>query len=214
MKIHKLLLTCILFFLWSSLSGCSTSSSTPLFELTTIPPTAPSSLSELLFILENGSDDARISASLAILSRGKEDRLAAIPILIENLSYEDNSEVRKITAIVLGELGPEAQIGVQELVQIVNTDIAVKVRVVAAEALGKIGDRSSVPALVGSLNSDNLELIIVSAKSIGILVGEEFTDINSIQGYVLSTDGTPLIVLDAKKWWEEEGKYDDWEENN
>ena len=35
-------------------------------------------------------------------------------------------------------------------------------------------------------------------------------DVYKRQGYVLSEDGTPLILIDARKWWEEEVQFQDW----
>jgi len=103
--------------------------------------------------------------------------------LINNLDYKENSVVRRTAAIVLGEIGPKANQSADRLVSLLNNDDATIVKIAAAEALGKIGDQSVVPNLVNYLNSPDLELAIVSAKSIALLTGQSFTDVDSQNGY-------------------------------
>lgn len=209
---QKTFIKCIILYLLSSLLfGCDGITATPL-ELTTVPPTAPSTLPEIFEKLSHGSAEERIAASLKVLTFSRVERRKAIPLLIDNLFYSDTSEVRKTAAIVMGEIGPDASLGARELIAVLSGDEAESVRISAAEALGKIGDSSAVPYLAANLNNPSLEITIVSAREIGHLTEKSFTDVNSQQGYDLNDDGIPLLVLDAISWWESEGKFQSWDE--
>jgi hypothetical protein len=185
----------------------------PPVEATTVPPTAPSTLSEVIGALSSYSAEARITAALALSEYGKE-AIVAVPALIENLHYEANSDVRRAAAIALGELGPDADAAIPDLMHILQTDDAVRVRISAAEALGQIGASTSVPTLASNLDDENTELTIVAAVSISLITGESFPDADSQHGYRLNEEGIPLIVIAARRWWEEEGKLQDWEGRN
>lgn len=197
--------------------GCGASIEPRPIELTTVPPTAPAKLSEVIETLSSNSAEARITAALAVPSFGTE-AVAAVPALIQNLHYEPTSDVREAAAIALGKLGSDADSAVSELINILQNDGTVNVRIAAAEALGNIGNRSAVPTLAATLYEEdvigrsNLELIIISAKSISLITGENFLDENSRQDYPLSEEGIPLIVIAAQKWWEQEGKDQLWED--
>lgn len=198
-------------FIAMTLKSCLPLSATPLIEIPNIaPPTAPVTFPEILGVLKNGSAEGRISTASKVLTLSEKEKELAVPYLINNLDYKENSDVRRTAAIVLGEIGPKANQSVDRLVSLLNNDDATIVKIAAAEALGKIGDQSVVPNLVNYLNSSDLELAIVSAKSIALLTGQSFTDLDSQNGYSLDSAGEPYIVIDAKRWWEDEGKYQDW----
>jgi HEAT repeats len=182
-------------------------------EATTVPPTAPPTLAEVLYALSSYSAETRITAALALSEYGKE-AVVAVPALIENLHYEANSDVRRAAVIALGELGPDADVANSDLMHILQTDDAVRVRISAAEALGQIGASTSVPTLASNLDDENTELTIVAAVSISLITGESFPDADSQHGYRLNEEGIPLIVIAARRWWEEEGKLQDWEDRN
>ena len=84
------------------------------------------------------------------------------------------------------------------------------------DALGSIGERSSVPVLVQILLDERtLEyhkfLVIDCALSISKITGEKFADMDDgIAGYTINEDGIPLIVVDARSWWEQDGQYQNW----
>jgi len=69
----------------------------------------------------------------------------------------------------------------------------------AAIALGKIGDAVAVPALAFALDDEEHNVQIYSAKSIALLTGQKFTDMNG-PGYLLDENKNPILVLKAKEW--------------
>jgi len=178
-------------------------------EATTVPPTVPSTLSEVIDALSSYSAEARITAALALSEYGKE-AVVAVPALIQNLHYEANSDVRRAAAIALGELGPDGRSAVSDLTHVLQTDKAVRVRISAAEALGRMDASVSVPALASSLYAEDTELAIVAAVSISLITGEDSPDADSQHGYRVNEEGIPLIVIAARQWWEAEGKDQDW----
>jgi hypothetical protein len=191
--------------------SCTPISKIPPVELTTVPPTVPSNIIDLLDVLENGSAEARISAAIKVPSLSQEEQELAIPSLIANLDYKDTSEVRRAAVIALGEIGPIANQSAEKIILLLE-DEAITVRRASAEALGQLDDPSAVPYLAGYLNSSSEMLTIIAAESISFLTENDFTDAGSKRGYSLSPSGEPYIVLDAKEWWENEGKYHEWGE--
>jgi len=163
--------------------------------------------------LSSYSAEARIAAALALSKYGKE-AVVAVPALIQNLYYESTPDVRRAAAIALGELGPDGQSAVPDLIHVLQADEAVQVRISAAEALGQIRAPSSVPTLAASLYEENTELTIVSSVSIALITGERFPDVDSEHGYRLNEEGIPLIVVSARRWWEQEGKSQNWQDRN
>jgi HEAT repeat protein len=209
MKFNLYFYLAIICFVMLANVSCTAISATPRIEPSSIPPTAPSTLFELLDVLSNGSAEARISAALKVLTLSENEKELAIPSLVKNLDY-DNSDVRRATAIVLGEIGPTANQSVEGLISLLTKDDSTRVRIAAAEALGKLDDRSIVPVLADQLDSSNTELAIVAAKSLALLTGKNFSDVDSQNGYSLDQGGNPYIVIDAKAWWESEGKFLEW----
>lgn len=212
---------CLLSALILVLNGCTTN---PTPEKTSqdmvenaADPTPADNLPELVANLSSEDPRVRFVSAYALEQYGKEAEIA-IPALIDNLNYGGYSDVRRSAAVALGKLGPAAREGVPELMTVVqDAQEAVAVRVDAIDALGKIGEESAVPALVTLLfdDKDNKhstdELMLFSARSIAKITGEKFTD-SDTQSFVYgaNAEGIPLIVLDARKWWEEEGQFIDW----
>ena len=182
-------------------------------EGTTLPPTAPSTLPAVVDALSSYSAEARIAAALALSKYGKE-AVVAVPALIQNLYYESTPDVRRAAAIALGELGPDGQSAVPDLIHVLQADEAVQVRISAAEALGQIRAPSSVPTLAAGLYEESTELTIVSSVSIALITGARFPDAHSEHGYRLNEEGVPLIVVSARRWWEQEGKSQNWQDRN
>lgn len=178
-------------------------------ELTTVPPTAPATLPEVLDALSSYTAEVRITAAYAVPRFGAE-AVVAVPALIQNLRYETASDVREAAAFALGELGPDARSAVPPLIDILQTDHSVNARKAAGEALGKIGESAAVPSLATSLYDDNMWLALISARSLALIVGEGFPVAES----TLNEEGIPLLVVEARKWWEEKGKYQNWENEN
>lgn len=208
-------LTCLVLVV----SGCSSTSPTNMYVervMTSTPdlkfersidPTPPTTLPELIASLTSDNDVARIVAAKVLADMGPKAE-PAVFALIQNLSYQGNSEVRESAARALGAIGPAAKSAVPQLTRLLLTDF-VNVQSAAAVALGQIGDTSAVPALAQGLNDRYIEVSIDSAESIAILANQEFPDFNSTS-YSLDENGVPLIVKAAQEWWRHEGQYRNW----
>jgi len=173
-------------------------------------PTPASTLAQLM--VDMSSDDAavRLVSTYALEGYGEEAGVA-VPLLVVNLHDED-FDVRRAAAYVLGTLGPIARASLPELVGALQDDPYIHARVEAAEALGSIGDPSAVPALAQSLLDDigpSYEVSIVCALSIATITGERFENPHP-GAYELNEDGVPLLVVDARKWWESTGRFLNW----
>ena len=187
-------------------------------------PTPAATLSEL--IIDLSSDDPLVRVvSIDALEEYGDDASVAVPLLRDNLYYDGFSDVRRSAAIALGRLGELAKDAVPDLISVVENDTAPGVVYAAIEAIGLIGDSSVVPRLAVAFYCDDISfyqqrhyysieschpVAILSAEAISLLTGEHFTDAGTGRGYVLSEDGTPLILIDARKWWEEVGQYQEW----
>lgn len=192
-----------------ALSGCvrSNAVSAPPVEFEASPAATPSTFQQALVYMKSQSSDERILGMWAILDYPDKSQ-EALPIIIQNLYYQENSDVRSAAARVLGELGPLATVAVSDLINAMQSDSSSDVKIDTAISLGKIGDRSAVPALAGNLEGD-YTLAALSAKSISQITGENFPDSNS-SGFRLNEQGVPLIVIAAREWWEEKGQFLDW----
>jgi PBS lyase HEAT-like repeat len=180
---------------------------TPEIEQSSPLPTPPSTLPELIEDLSGEDELAKLSATYRLAEMGPE-AATAVPMLTTNLRDNHSYDVQKATAFALGEIGPEAESSIPELSSFMLTDFA-HGGVAAAEALGKIGDKSAIPVLVQALDHRYSGVGIEAAESIAILTGQQFTDFGG-PAYTLDKNGVPLIILEAKKWWNEEGQYQNW----
>ena len=195
------------------MSSCSTIAQpmTPTEDMTEhttqVYPTLSNTLPELIEALSNPSAEVRISAARMLIPFGPK-AISAIPALSRNLQYE-NSEVRRAAIDALGAIGDGARPSVPNLIVVLLTDSAVQPRRQSAIALGKIGDASSIPALAQCLNDQDLFVAALCAESIAVLTGQNFTDLNS-SGYSLNNDGVPVIVTEAKTWWQDNGRHETW----
>jgi hypothetical protein len=176
-------------------------------EFETSPVATPSTFQQALLYMKSQSGDERILGMWAILDYPDKNQ-EALPIIVQNLYYQENSDVRSAAARVLGELGPSATVAVSDLINVMQSDSSSDVKIDTAISLGNIGDQSAVPALAGNLERD-YNLATLSAKSISQITGENFPDSNS-SGFRLNEQGIPLIVIAAREWWEEKGQFLDW----
>lgn len=177
-------------------------------------PTAADTLEQLVADLSSEDPVVRKVSALALEKFGRKAKIA-VPALITNLEYEEYSIVRRSAAVALGRLGSDAKQAVPMLVSVAQNEKETdQVRRAAVVALGKIGDKSTVPALVDILYEEDLPLHIlqiISAESIAEITGEKFRDSGEDSyGYATNDDGIPFIVIDAQKWWEEQGRYQEW----
>jgi hypothetical protein len=205
----------IIFMILVLLTGCeiiTTPNGVAQEVAESVPPTAANNLTDLIVNLSSDDPMVRIVSAYALGKYG-EKAVVAIPVLIENLSYEDFSDVRRSAAEALGKIGPGAFKAVPNLLSILeNENEAYQVRDSAIRAVGKIGDRASIPVLVSLLYKDDRvskRLAPISAMSIAQIVREEFEDSDDYV-FRVNEDGIPLIVIDARKWWEENGQFQEW----
>jgi HEAT repeat protein len=180
-------------------------------------PTPAATLDELVINLSSDNPRVRVVSAFTLEKYGK-DAIVAIPALRVNLSYERYWEVRESAAQALGRLGFDAKEAIPDLVQALSNEGEIShVREAAAYALGEIAGPEIVPTLVPCIYFQNLELdenlflSISCAEAIEKLTGKMFVE-NKVMGHALDNQGIPTIVKEARKWWETEGQYQDWEQ--
>jgi hypothetical protein len=184
-------------------------------------PTPAATLAEIIADLSSDDPIVRV-VSINALERYGEKASAAVPQLRVNLYYEESSEVRRSASLALGKLGILAKAASPDLVAVIENDTAPGVVVSALNAIGEIGDASVIPHLAPALYCDsnfyenryyykescNL-LAILSAEAVSKLSGQHFTDAGT-GNYILAEDGTPRIVVDSRRWWDDVGQFEDW----
>jgi HEAT repeat protein len=176
----------------------------------------PSPSPDFYTLLDNLQSDrmsVRLVSIYALEKYGDRAEIA-IPSLIDNLRVKD-SDVRRASAYILGKLGRGAVDAVPELQNIlIDDEENDDVRITVADALGSIGERGSVPVLVQILLDEQTQqyhrfLVINCALSISKITREKFADMGD-GSYTINKDGVPLVVVDARSWWKQEGQYQDW----
>jgi hypothetical protein len=190
-------------------------------------PTPPSTLPELIWVLQNGNHYTRCQAAMVLADWGP-DAAPAVPALIDNLFYdpEDRFLCRRRVIFALGEIGPAASSAVPHLMIVVRVNDSFNAKD-AAEALEKIVDVSAVPELIKILYQEDrrdYEVKIVVARTLERLTNKNFGGRGlGGTGYTLrNLDGTdtlsedrmymPYIAINALEWWEREGQYQEWPE--
>ncbi len=168
--------------------------------------TPPATLAEAISVLSDPSSNYQEKlAAIETIIIFREDSIGAVPTLIDNLD-DSVTDVREKSAVALGEIGPNAKASIPALSKMLLGSGSTRERRAAADALRKIGDKSAVPLLIEALSDDSVA--INAAKAIGTIANEDFRDLQST-GYRLE-NGVPLIVLDARAWWQEKGRFLDW----
>jgi hypothetical protein len=195
--------------------GCVQVTSAPTAEKE-IRPTPTLTLQELTTNLSSENMTVRVDSINALEKYGNQ-AVSALPALISNL-HTDDPNVRAAAADALGKLGVNAQAATPDLILILETDNTENVRDAAAKAMQKIGEPVAIPALADCLfegvdhfiEKHGYNVAISCSNAIAQIVGEKFRDMNSTKGYTLDKDGIPLIVIDARNWWLETGKSQNW----
>jgi hypothetical protein len=173
-------------------------------------PTPPRTLPELIAVLSSQDGIARASAAEALTSMGARAE-PAVPVLIENLRH-DNSDVRFAVARALGAIGPAADPAVSILIEMLRSGEYISDRSVAAEALGKIGDTTTVPVLAQALYDPDIGVGQTAAEALAELTGQVFPEYYTTdQGrFGVDTNGISWIVVKAREWWEQKGRHQEW----
>jgi hypothetical protein len=175
-------------------------------------PTPAKQLDEIIRNISSDDPGVRL-VSIRALENFDDQAVKAVPALRKAL-FDDWSQIRISSAIQLGNLGPKAIDSVYDLQTVIENDMSINVRQWAARSLGMIGSQSSVPILANTLYVDNAYLTIESAEAIARITGEHFRDSGYAGGYSSNSQGIPNIVIDARKWWQEKGQYQDWDGNS
>ena len=122
-----------------------------------------------------------------------------------------NAESRVSVMEALGAIGPAAMTAAPTLVTIAQEPKEHRmVRSAAISALGKLADRSVVPALIPVLRDPDPILTQNLGLTIEDLVARDFPndDGHSWQ----NAEGQSVIAVAVLAWWEREGQYLDWEQ--
>lgn len=190
-------------------SPTSTSSQTLAVEEYPLPTPAQ----QLDTLVQNiSSDDPAVRlVSIRALENFGDKAVIAVPALRKAL-FDESSDIRINAAIQLGNLGPKAVDAIPDLQTVFENDLGNNVRVWAARSLGEIGSKSSVPILANTLYVDDPFLAIDAAEAIAKITGEPFRDSGYRGGYSSNKQGVPNIIIDARSWWQEKGRYQNWKE--
>lgn len=194
------------------LTGCG-------FQFITVAdvPTPATNLPDLVKNISNSDPTTRL-VSMEALKKYGDAGVVAIPNLTENLYYKNaqSIDVQVAAAEALGRFGHKAKSAVTDLETVLqDPNSGLEVREAICDSLGEIGDPRSIPIIVDALYNDDTQsykIAAACANSIAKITHEPFRDTSpeNITGYATDESGVPFIVIDAQKWWEEKGKYLDW----
>lgn len=114
---------------------------------------------------KNGNQLARIHGIWGVAQIGRRDASVVKPLL--ELLKDEDVEIRVQAAKMLGDLRYEAAIG--DLVDLLRRDGNLRIRLMATEALGRIGDVSAFDAIVGMLvENDDEDVYLRHAGAIAL----------------------------------------------
>ena len=124
--------------------------------LSAIGPHAKDAASTLIDALRDKDDDCRFWAIIALSSIGPAAK-DATPRLIEHL-HDRAFGIRQAAAAALSVINPAAREVVPALVRVLASDKNNYVREEIVRALGKIGTKGAVAALIGALTDDSRDV--------------------------------------------------------
>ncbi len=149
---------------------------------------AKEAIPALIEALKKDEDRAVREASARTLGRigGKE----AVPALVEAIGREGlYGRLRSVQA--LGRIGPGARESVPALAETLNTDEDRAVREASARALGRIGDKEALTALVGALRDRTPEVRGASAWALGLIGPDARAAVPALTGLALNDSSRP-----------------------
>jgi HEAT repeat protein len=134
-----------------------------------VNPARPCLLKELIDRLGHPDRIARVHAAAELVKQGRQDQ-AAVRALIEALRQDRQVAVRKMAALVLGDLAPQAQEAIGALAEALGDgDEGLRRRV--AVALGRFGSAAAAagPALQRALNDTDEGVRSFAAASLTLI---------------------------------------------
>ena len=143
-------------------------------------PPPPITVAEAIARLDEGNHEAKLGA-ITFLHGVGEEAAAAVPSLIDNLTNDRQPwQVSASAARLLGAIGPRAG--------------------------------EAVPDLISTLHNDNEDDRVLISVSLGLeeVTGEDFGGKVNGGFYIDELTGLPIIALNAREWWEQEGQYQEW----
>jgi HEAT repeat protein len=117
-------------------------------QLQELGPLARPALTPLVEALMDEEEEVRMEASYTLGAMGS----VAVPLLTQALSY--TKEGRLHASCALRQIGPSAKAAVPRLIRVANDDEYWIVRAAATDALGHIGDRRALSALMHLIRTD------------------------------------------------------------
>jgi hypothetical protein len=167
----------------------------------------PDDINSLIILLHDNDYELRIMATIKIGFMGSLGK-NAVPALSTNL-FTENSDLRIETILTLGKIGSESKPANTLLIISLLNDKNVQARRVAAEALGQIGVKESVPALYYALNDTDEIVAWKSAISIDRIME---LNIYSKTGLNVNEKGDIVIIEKIREWWNIIGSQMNWTE--
>jgi HEAT repeat protein len=178
-----------------------------------IGPAAEPALPEIMKALS--SDERDQEGPFLVITVGNIGSAAepAVPLLIDILKYENDDFTRSLAAESLGKIGdPRALTALMEELDSKGGDIF-DVRESAIRAVARFDGRarSAIPTLVKLLDDENSYVSEQSACAIAKITGESFPDSEGECKFVSTGNGEARIVVAARKWWEQDGQFQSWD---
>jgi HEAT repeat protein len=118
-------------------------------ELRQSPPNEQASVAALVELLKERDSDIRYKAAVILSKTGP----ATWPVLCQALG-DKRREVREGAAWALGYIGPKARGKVPKLIQTLEKDEEEQVQLAAVDALGAIGGKEAINALIKTLKGN------------------------------------------------------------
>jgi len=139
-------------------------------------------------------------AKLAALNTlGQIGNKSAVPYLVQGIAMEGETAILyKIALRLLAKFGDESAIShIKRMLY--HEDVYVRRE--AALALDRLGDQSSVPIMIASLEAESLNTRSVASAVLREVTGQDFTEGRSLRD--LSPDNQKTAIEKWKVWWQQ-----------